>query len=270
MTSREKLISRLQARKHVCVGLDTDLNKIPQHLKSAEDPIFEFNKAIINSTAEQAGAFKINLAFYEKEGATGFDSLQKTLSILPDDVLIIGDAKRGDIGNTSLMYAQSIFDHFKFDAVTLHPYMGYDSLQPFFDYSDKIHFILALTSNSGSKDFEKLMLENGDYVYQQVISKANMWNQNKNLGIVFGATNPVELDQEIRNFSNLFVLLPGIGAQGGSLDDVVTSFKKFNNFNFIVNVSRAVIYADDTERFAEAAAEKMSEYNTIVTNILQH
>lgn len=269
MTAQEKLLSRLKQHKHICVGLDTDINKIPAHLKNSNDPVFEFNKAIIEATSNEAGAYKINLAFYERKGTAGFASLEKTLNILPDDVLIIGDAKRGDIGNTSLMYAQSIFDHFNFDAVTLHPYMGYDSLKPFIDYSNKLHFILALTSNPGSADFEKQKLESGRFVYQQVISKSNEWNQNKNIGIVFGATNPEELKQEIENFKDLFILLPGIGAQGGSLEDVVSSFKKFQNNNFILNVSRGIIYADGSTDYANAASQRLVDYNKQIIEILE-
>jgi orotidine-5'-phosphate decarboxylase len=268
MKAKEKLQKRLSEQKHICVGLDTDLNKIPSHLKSWNDPIFEFNKAIIEATAENVCAYKINLAFYEKEGAKGLESLQRTLDIIPEEVFIIGDAKRGDIGNTSLMYAQSIFDHFNFDSVTLHPYMGYDSLKPFIDYSEKINFILALTSNPGSADFEKIKLEDGRFVYQEVINKVCEWNINENLGIVFGATNPTELTNEINNFNNLFILLPGIGAQGGSLEDVVKTFKDNNNSNFVINVSRGIIYCDTSELFSIKAAEELNKYNSLIQQIL--
>ena len=268
MTSQEKLNSKIQSNKHICVGLDTDINKIPEHLKLLSDPIYEFNKAIIESTSDDAAAYKINLAFYEREGKEGIEALEKTLSILPDDVLIIGDAKRGDIGNTSLMYAQSIFDHFNFDAVTLHPYMGYDSLEPFLNYEDKINFILALTSNPGSEDFEKLKLNDGSYLYQSVIQKANEWNKSKNIGIVFGATNPDELLQEIKSFNDLFVLLPGVGAQGGSLEEVVKTFKDNSNFNFLINVSRAIIYADASIEYASFASHKLKNYNRQILEIL--
>ena len=156
MSPKEKLNLRLQKGFHICVGLDSDINKIPKHLRNNENAILNFNKSIIESTYDIAAAFKINFAFYEKDGDKGFELLSKTLQLIPNDILVIGDAKRGDIGNTSLMYAQSMFEHFKLDASTLSPYMGYDSLSPFIDYQENIHFILALTSNPGSFDFEKL------------------------------------------------------------------------------------------------------------------
>lgn len=267
MTAQEKLLSKLKSHKHICVGLDTDIDKIPEHLKLMSDPIFEFNKTIIEATSAEVGAYKINLAFYEREGKKGIEALEKTLDILPNDVMIIGDAKRGDIGNTSLMYAESVFDHFNFDAITLHPYMGFDSLQPFLNYKDKISFILALTSNPGSKDFEKLKLDDDTFLYQQVIKKSNEWNKSKNIGIVFGATNSDELFREINTFNDLFVLLPGVGAQGGSMEDVVNAFSSSGNLNFLINVSRAIIYADSSIDFASAASQKLKNYNQQIIEI---
>lgn len=264
MSSKEKINKRLNNGYHICVGLDTDINKIPSHLRNSENAILEFNKAIIEHTHDIAAAFKINFAFYEKEGAKGMELLSRTLDLIPDDVLVIGDAKRGDIGNTSLMYAQSMFDHYKIDASTLSPYMGYDSLSPFIDYSEKINFILALTSNPGSHDFEKLDLTSGKKLYQEVISKVNNWNNNKNLGIVFGATNLEELKDNIKDFGDLLILLPGVGAQGGDLEGIVKTFKENSNNNYIVNVSRALIYADNTEKFAEVSRKVLEDYNRII------
>ena len=193
--------------------------------------------------------------------------LSKTLSLIPEDILVIGDAKRGDIGNTSQMYAQAMFEHFKLDSSTLNPYMGYDSLSPFIDYTENIHFILALTSNPGSLDFEKLELTNGKKVYQEVIAKVNQWNKNNNLGIVFGATNLEELKENIQNFQNLFVLLPGVGAQGGDLQEIVNTFKENSNNNYLINVSRALIYADNTKNFASVCQKVLENYNMIINQI---
>lgn len=267
MNAVEKLISKFNSGKHICVGLDSDINKIPKHLLKFDDPIYQFNKAIINSTKENAAAYKLNLAFYEKDGIKGLRTLEKTLEQIPDDILTIGDAKRGDIGNTSQMYASSLFDHFNFDASTLHPYMGQDSLQPFLDYKHKLNFILVLTSNQGSSDFEKQKLSNGKFLYQEVLHKVNEWNQNNNCGIVFGATNPNELEENFSLFNNLPVLLPGVGSQGGDLETVVEIFKKNSSKNYLINVSRALIYADDSTGFAETSALKLIEYNSKIDKI---
>ena len=264
MNALAKVKNRLENGYHICVGLDSDINKIPHHLRNEDDAILKFNKSIIEHTSDIAAAFKINFAFYEKEGAEGMELLSRTLKLIPDDVLIIGDAKRGDIGNTSQMYAQSMFEHYKLDASTLSPYMGYDSLSPFIDYSENIHFILALTSNPGSHDFEKLDLASGKKVYQEVISKVSQWNKNKNLGIVFGATNLDELKNNIQNFEDLLILLPGVGAQGGDLEGIVRTFKEHSNNNYIINVSRALIYADSTEKFAEVSRKVLENYNRTI------
>lgn len=268
MKAIDKLKRRLDEGKHICVGLDSDRNKIPSQLKNDKDGIYKFNKAIIESTREEVCAYKVNLAFYENEGMKGFEALERTMDILPDDILIIGDAKRGDIGNTSLMYAQSIYNHFGFDSITLHPYMGYDSLQPFLEYNDKLNFVLALTSNPGSEDFEKLKLSDGRFLYEEVIKKCNDWNTNENIGIVFGATNPDELKKNIHLFESLYTLLPGIGAQGGSLEDVVESFNTAENNRFLINVSRAIIYAEDSASFENAAYQKLIAYNNQIKRIL--
>lgn len=267
MNAIEKINNRLEKDYHICVGLDSDINKIPEHLRNEDDAILKFNKAIIESTSDIAAAFKINFAFYEKEGAKGMELLSRTLKLIPNDVLVIGDAKRGDIGNTSQMYAQSMFEHYKLDASTLSPYMGHDSLSPFIDYVENIHFILALTSNPGSYDFEKLDLTSGKKVYQEVISKVSEWNKSKNLGIVFGATNLDELKDNIQNFKDLFILLPGVGAQGGDLKGIVGTFKEHSNNNYIINISRALIYADGTKNFAEVSREALENYNNTIRNV---
>ncbi len=261
MTAQEKLYMRLNNGYHICVGLDTDKNKIPKHLSVDKNGVLEFNRCIIETTCELAAAYKINFAFYEEAGPEGMKMLAQTLEIIPDNILVIGDAKRGDIGNTSQMYAQSLFNHYNLDASTLNPYMGRDSLQPFLDYKDKINFILALTSNPGSHDFEKLELTSGKKVYQEVINKVNSWNSFNNCGIVFGATNLEELKGNISNFGNLFVLLPGVGAQGGDLKGIVSTFKEYSNKNYIINVSRALLYADGSENYANASRKVLEEYN---------
>lgn len=268
-SASEKLKSAFEQGKHICVGLDTDIKKLPANILKSTNPILDFNKEIIDATKENAAAYKLNLAFYEKEGSKGFDLLLKTIELIPDNVLIIGDAKRGDIGNTSMMYANSLYNHFRFDSVTLNPYMGFDSIEPFLLYEDKLNFILALTSNQGAKDFEKLKLQNGKYLYQAVIKKVKSWNTKNNCGIVFGANKNDELNLNIDLFGNLFILLPGVGAQGGSLEDVVRIFNSKNNFNFLVNVSRAIIYADSSNNFAEIASLKLSEYNKTISKLLQ-
>ncbi|MGE5351567.1 MAG: orotidine-5'-phosphate decarboxylase [Syntrophothermus sp.] len=268
MTAQEKLKKKLSEGKHITVGLDTDVKKIPQHLLSEKDPVLKFNEIIIENTSEFASSYKLNLAFYEKEGSRGLELMQKTMEAIPDDILIIGDAKRGDIGNTSLMYAKSIFEHFKFDAVTLHPYMGFDSVEPFLQYEDRLSFMLALTSNPGSKDFEKLELKDGRYLYQEVISKVKEWNIKGNCGIVFGATNEKELSENVASFDDLTVLLPGIGAQGGSLADVVKAFKESKKEKFLINVSRGLLYKDQSRDFHEATRQEIISLNKKVNEIL--
>jgi orotidine-5'-phosphate decarboxylase len=264
MSALDKLITKNSEGKFICVGLDTDINKIPAFLKSTPDAVFNFNKLIIEKTHNSAAAYKLNFAFYEKYGPEGYEILKKTIQIIPDDLLIIGDAKRGDIGNTAKMYADSIFNFFGCDASTLNPYMGEDSLKPFLEFKDKLNFILALTSNEGANDFEKMKLENGNYLYQEVIKKVNEWNVFKNCGLVFGATQIDELKNNLSLMNDLPVLLPGVGAQGGKLEEVLYSFKQANRLNFLVNVSRGIIYKSGENNFAEAAAEELNNLNTKV------
>lgn len=268
MKAQEKLQKRISEGKHICVGLDSDINKIPEYLKSYENPILEFNKIIIQNTYENAAAYKINLAFYEDRGSGGFRLLEETLKFIPDDILIIGDAKRGDIGNTSLKYAQSLYEYFKFDSATLHPYMGLDSVEPFLNYEDKINFVLALTSNKSSADFEKLRLENGKFLYEEVIEKVNEWNRRDNCGIVFGATNLVELKNSFSQFERLFLLLPGVGAQGGDLENILKLFRQKDYHKFLVNVSRGIIYSSAGKDFGSAAKKTLIEYNNKVKKFL--
>jgi orotidine-5'-phosphate decarboxylase len=268
MNALEKLVNHNNNNKFVCVGLDTDFEKLPLHIKSSANPVLNFNKAIIDSTSDYCAAYKINFAFYEKDGEEGLKILAETIDYIPSNILIIADAKRGDIGNTSRMYAKSVFEHYNCDAVTLNPLMGGDSLEPFLDYNDKLNFILALTSNKGAKDFEKLKLSNGKLLYQQIIEKVKEWNLNNNCGIVFGATNSNELKENINSFGTLPVLLPGIGAQGGSLEDVINSFKTADRKSFLINVSRGIIYKSSGEDFAEMAKEEILRLNKSIDKIL--
>jgi orotidine-5'-phosphate decarboxylase len=267
MTAIEKLISANKNGKFICIGLDTDTNKIPSSLAGEKDPVFSFNRQIIEATCSYSAAYKLNFAFYEKSGAAGFEALKKTIELIPDNTLIIGDAKRGDIGNTSSMYADSVFNWFKCDSVTVNPYMGEDSVTPFLNYQDKLVFILALTSNPGAEDFEKLKLADGNYLFQNVIRKVKQWNRS-NCGIVFGATKSEELKDNIDLIADLPVLLPGVGAQGGSLEDVVSIFKNKGRTNFIINVSRGIIYKSSGNDFAAAAKDELIRLNAAVQKIL--
>lgn len=264
MEAREKLQENFDKGLHICVGLDTDIKKIPGFLLSSKNPIIEFNKIIIESTAVHAASYKLNFAFYEVNGSKGFDDIAETLELIPEHVLTIADAKRGDIGNTSQMYAQSIFEQLKFDAVTLHPYMGSDSLSPFIQYQDKLNFILALTSNEGANDFEKIKLANNKLLFQQIIETVNEWNIKKNCGIVFGATKLKELEENINSFNSMPVLLPGVGAQGGSLEDVARTFSSRNLNNYLVNISRALLYIDDTPDLGSSVTKAIKDLNSSI------
>lgn len=265
MNARQKILNKNNEGKYVCVGLDTDIEKIPIHIRKQPDAVYKFNQAIIEATKEHAAAYKINFAFYERLGSRGMIELEKTIELIPDDVLSIADAKRGDIGNTSQMYAKSIFEHYNFDSVTLHPYMGRDSLQPFLDYSDKMNYILVLTSNPGAEDFEKLKLQDGRFVYEKILASVNEWNDRSNCGVVFGATKMEELKLRIKDFGNLSVLLPGVGAQGGSFSDVCTLFKQHKRQNYLVNVSRGIIYVSNGEDFSEAAKNEIISLNSLAS-----
>lgn len=268
MNSTEKILKKNNEDKFICVGLDTDLKKIPAFLLKEKYPVLTFNKAIIEATKDYAAAYKINFAFYEQNGAKGFEELGKTLQLIPRDILTIADAKRGDIGNTSKMYASSVYDHFGFDSVTLNPYMGKDSLEPFLEFSDKLNFILILTSNLGANDFEKLKLYDGKYLYQNILGKVNDWNTKSNCGIVFGATKIDELKESINSFGDLTVLLPGVGVQGGSIEKVASLFKTNNRKNYIINVSRGILYKNNGEDFAQAAQSELVNLNKIISNTI--
>lgn len=263
MKAVEKILNNNKVGKFVCVGLDSDIKKIPRILQNENDAVYKFNSEIIEATRDYAAAYKINFAFYEQNGSKGLSELERTAELIPDNILSIADAKRGDIGNTSEMYAHSVYEHFGFDAVTLNPYMGKDSLQPFLDYHDKLNFVLVLTSNPGSNDFEKLHLNDGRYLYQEILKRISEWNVNHNCGIVFGATKIEELKNNIKSFGELSVLLPGVGVQGGSMPDVKKVFKDNNRENYIVNVSRSIICKSSDSDFAEAARNEIISLHQI-------
>ena len=245
----------------LCVGLDTDIKKIPEHLLKEEDPIFAFNKAIIDATADLCIAFKPNLAFYESMGVKGWIAFEKTIRYIKEnypDQFIIADAKRGDIGNTSEMYARSFFDELNIDSVTVAPYMGEDSVKPFLIYPEKWVILLALTSNKGSQDFQLTVDSNGERLFEKVLKKSQEWANDEQMMYVVGATQG-EMFTEIRKYApNHFLLVPGVGAQGGSLEEVC-KYGMNNMCGLIVNSSRAIIYADKTELFAEAARKAAKE-----------
>src|SRR6195952_2057700 len=250
MISRQQLIQQIKQKKSfLCVGLDTDIDKIPAFLKKYPDPVFEFNKRIIDATKDLCVAYKPNAAFYEKDGPKGLQSLIATSKYLPEDTLNIIDAKRGDIGNTSGMYAKAFFDEsasgVSFDAITITPYMGSDSVTPYLAYEGKWVIILALTSSVGSKDFQSLPTGDG-YLYETVIQKANTWAGADRIMYVVGATKSTEFTNIRKYAPDNFLLVPGIGAQGGSLEDVCR-YGMTKDCGLIVNSSRAIIYASNGE-----------------------
>ena len=257
--TRQQLIDQIfQKKTFLCVGLDTDIKKIPSHLLNEEDPIFAFNKAIIDATAPYCVAYKPNLAFYESMGVKGWISFDKTIAYLNDnypDHFIIADAKRGDIGNTSAMYARTFFEEMNLDALTVAPYMGEDSVTPFLQYPGKWVILLALTSNKGCHDFQLTTDPDGERLFEKVLRKSQEWGNADNMMYVVGATQG-QMFEDIRKVApDHFLLVPGIGAQGGSLEEVC-KYGMTKDCGLIVNSSRAIIYADKTENFATVAAQE--------------
>jgi orotidine-5'-phosphate decarboxylase len=255
--TREELITQIKKKKSfLCVGLDTDIKKIPVHLLRVKDPVFEFNRQIIDATIDYTVAYKPNLAFYESLGAKGWESLEKTIEYLPKDVFTIADAKRGDIGNTSGLYARAFFELMNFDAITVAPYMGEDSVKPFLEYPGKWAILLALTSNKGSTDFQALKLDNaGKDLYQQVLETSSKWGSVENMMYVVGATKAESLAHIRTIVPDHFLLVPGVGAQGGSLADVA-KFGMNKDCGLLVNASRSIIYADNSIDFSMAASKE--------------
>lgn len=260
--NRQDIVKQIFGKKSfLCVGLDTDLKKIPQHLLSEQDPIFSFNKAIIDATAPYCVAYKPNLAFYEAFGVKGIMAFEKTVRYLQDnypDHFVIADAKRGDIGNTSAMYARTFFEEYDIDALTVAPYMGEDSVTPFLGYDGKWVVLLALTSNKGSHDFQMTKDEDGVRLFERVLAKSQQWGNDENMMYVVGATQG-ELFKDVRKIApSHFLLVPGVGAQGGSLGEVC-KYAMIKDCGLLVNSSRGIIYASQGEDFAEAAARKAGE-----------
>jgi orotidine-5'-phosphate decarboxylase len=253
--TKEELIAQIEDKKSfLCIGLDTDIKKIPGHLLKTPDPVFEFNKQIIDATSNYCVAYKPNLAFYESMGPSGLQSLQKTIEYIPENIFTIADAKRGDIGNTSSLYARAFFENMPFDAVTVAPYMGEDSVRPFLDYEGKWVILLALTSNQGSHDFQELTTgSSSKKLYEVVLEKSKLWGNDQNMMYVVGATKAESL-RDIRNIvPHHFLLVPGVGAQGGSLDEVA-KYAMNSDCGLLVNSSRGIIYASNETDFAVKAA----------------
>jgi orotidine-5'-phosphate decarboxylase len=260
MTTQELIAQIKKKKSFLCIGLDVDLDKIPSHLLQEEDPIFEFNKAIIDATHQLCVAYKPNTAFYEAYGLKGWKSLERTIQYLNKnypEIFTIADAKRGDIGNTSTMYAKAFFEDLAFDSVTVAPYMGKDSVEPFLAFKDKHTIMLALTSNAGAFDFQTKKMGEKE-LYKQVLETSKKWENSENLMYVVGATK-AEYFREIRKIvPNSFLLVPGIGAQGGNLKDVC-KYGLSKNIGLLINSSRGIIYASKNEDFATKATEKAQE-----------
>ena len=268
--NRQQLFENIKLKQSfLCVGLDTDIRKIPQHLLKEDDPVFSFNREIIDATAEYCIAYKPNMAFYESLGVEGVVAFEKTVKYIREnypDQFIIADAKRGDIGNTSEMYARSFFDHLRVDAVTVAPYMGEDSVKPFLIYPEAWVILLALTSNKGSHDFQLTEDKDGERLFEKVLKKSSEWATEEQMMYVVGATQGKMFADIRKHVPNHFLLVPGVGAQGGSLEEVAR-YGMNNQCGLIVNSSRAIIYADKSEQFATFAAKaardvqiEMSQY----------
>lgn len=267
--NKAELFNQIKTKaSYLCVGLDTDIQKIPEHLKKADDPLFEFNKQIIDATIDYAVAYKPNIAFYEAHGLKGWESLMKTIEYIPKEAFIIADAKRGDIGNTSKMYARAFFEEMDCDAITVAPYMGEDSVKPFLDFPNKWVILLALTSNAGGKDFQNLHLDSGEEVYERVLRKSQEWGSSEEMMYVVGATKAEALDNIRKIVPDHFLLVPGVGAQGGSLQEV-SEYGMNRQCGLLVNSSRGIIYADTSEAFATTAGEKAKELQQEMAQYLE-
>ena len=259
--NRTQLVDQIRQKKtYLCVGLDTDFTKIPKHLQSLPDAVFRFNKAIIDATKEYCVSYKINTAFYESQGLKGWGAMEQTVNYIPSTHFKIADAKRGDIGNTSSQYAKTFFETLAFDAVTVAPYMGEDSVRPFLEYDNKWTIVLGLTSNAGSNDFQQLQVgDTGKYLYEKVLEKTASWGTPSNLMFVVGATKASDLASIRSIIPDHFLLVPGVGAQGGSLEEV-TKYGLNKEGGLLVNASRAIIFASDKEDFAEQAGIIAAQY----------
>ena len=265
--NRKELIAQIKKKQSfLCIGLDSDIKKIPTHLLELEDPVFEFNKQIIDATKDLCVAYKPNIAFYESMGPKGWVSLQRTLEYIPNNIFTIADAKRGDIGNTSNMYARTFFENMSFNSVTVAPYMGEDSIIPFLEFEDKWVVVLALTSNKGGLDFQKIESKDGKKLFQKVLETSKSWGTDENMMYVVGATRTEELSEIRTIIPNHFLLVPGVGAQGGNLKDVA-KYGMNKDCGLLVNSSRGIIYAGSGIDFAEKAkveAKKLQQEMAVI------
>ncbi|WP_370001190.1 orotidine-5'-phosphate decarboxylase [Winogradskyella sp.] len=271
MTTNQLITQIKKKQSFLCIGLDVDLDKIPKHLLEEDDPIFAFNKAIIDATHHLCVAYKPNTAFYEAYGIKGWKALEKTINYLNKnhpEIYTIADAKRGDIGNTSTMYAKAFFEDLGFDSVTVAPYMGKDSVEPFLAFKDKHTILLALTSNQGAFDFQTKQID-GKELYKQVLETSKSWVNSENLMYVVGATKAEYLAEIRKIIPDSFLLVPGVGAQGGNLQDVC-KFGMNNSVGLLINSSRGILYASQNKDFAQAAADKAKELQLQMSAILQH
>jgi orotidine-5'-phosphate decarboxylase len=266
--TRQQLFEQIKKKQsYLCVGLDTDIEKIPKHLLRRHDPIFEFNRQIIDATKDFCVAYKPNTAFYEAQGVKGWESLQKTLEYIPRECFTIADAKRGDIGNTSLQYAKAFFQQMNFDSITVAPYMGEDSVKPFLDFDGKWVILLVHTSNQGSQDFQLLETKDGRYLYQEVIFASQNWGNADNMMYVVGGTH-VDKIEGIRSLSpDHFFLVPGVGAQGGDLKEISKAGMN-SSCGLLVNSSRAIIYASGDGDFADVASREAKKIQMEMSSYL--
>lgn len=271
MTKQQLFNEIIRKNSYLCIGLDTDIKKIPKFLLDFEDPIFEFNKRIIDATSDFCVAYKPNIAFYEASGTKGWESLRKTLEYIPQNCFTIADAKRGDIGNTSHLYARAFFDKsasgMSFDSVTVAPYMGKDSVEPFLEFPEKWVILLALTSNEGSKNFQFLQMQDGGQLFEEVLKTSSSWADDERLMYVVGATQAESLAKVRQIVPNHFLLIPGVGAQGGSLEEV-SKLGMNSSCGLLVNSSRGIIYASSEEDFAERAAFESEKIQLEMKNYL--
>lgn len=270
MTTQELVTQIFKKKSFLCIGLDVDMNKIPKHLLETEDPIFEFNKAIIDATHDLCVAYKPNIAFYEAYGLRGWKSLQKTIDYLNKkhpEIFTIADAKRGDIGNTSTMYAKAFFEDLAFDSITVAPYMGKDSVEPFLSFKDKHTILLALTSNPGAFDFQTQKIEEEE-LYKKVLKTSITWLNSENLMYVVGATKASYFKEIRKIIPNSFILVPGVGAQGGDLNEVC-KYGISKNVGLLINSSRGIIYAANHENFSKSSRDKALELQKEMQKILE-
>jgi orotidine-5'-phosphate decarboxylase len=266
--TKNKLVEQIVTKQsYLCVGLDTDIEKLPAHLPKTKEGVIAFNKAIIDATAPYCVSYKLNTAFYESQGVKGWEAMEETLAHIPSTHFTIADAKRGDIGNTSAQYAKTFFEVLPFDALTVAPYMGKDSIDPFLAYTNKWTIVLGLTSNTGSQNFEQQKLENGQFLYESVLAQVASWGTTEQLMFVVGATKAEDFTSIRKIIPNHFLLVPGVGAQGGSLSEV-TKFGKNQEVGLLINASRAVIFASSGKDFAEKAAIAAKEYATEMKGLL--